>query len=281
MKSTELVLQLKDIEIIPSFNARFKIDPKNPKTIALAASIQAEGLLENLVVREDVIHEPGQPARCRYELIAGFRRYTAMTQILGWTEARCLIKVCSKLDAVVTNLVENLQREQLRPIEICEQCAVLQNLGMEPKKIADALGFSVTYVYQMLRVSKMHPKIMEDMRRADYGETMTMLITIAALDSDGQIEAWDAFLGRKEAKESEVKNGSEKPKVKVPKVVKREKIQKLLEVDLGRSDQLTPEQRKFAEKILKWVLGMTPNYPIKMPPEEHQREEEETHHVTQ
>ncbi|MBW4589691.1 ParB/RepB/Spo0J family partition protein [Aetokthonos hydrillicola Thurmond2011] len=86
----------------------------------LKASIQQYGLLEPLVVR---ILEEG-----KYELVAGERRYRAIKE-LGWTEVPANILKLDDNEALQVALIENLQREDLNPVE--ETLGILRLLSIQ------------------------------------------------------------------------------------------------------------------------------------------------------
>ncbi|HEV7856574.1 MAG TPA: ParB/RepB/Spo0J family partition protein, partial [Herminiimonas sp.] len=78
----------------------------------LAASIKAQGLLQAILVRPIAPHN-GQP---RYEIIAGERRFRA-AQLAGLTEVPVLVKEVDDEAAAAMALIENIQREDLNPLE--------------------------------------------------------------------------------------------------------------------------------------------------------------------
>ena len=84
--------------------------PRNPRQSLtgideLAASIQAHGLMQPIVVR---------PVANGYELVAGHRRLEA-ARLLGWTEIAVIVRDENEDEAYILTLVENLQREDLSP----------------------------------------------------------------------------------------------------------------------------------------------------------------------
>src|SRR5713101_6295792 len=87
--------------------ARKEFDPEGIKS--LAQSMQSEGLIQPIIVRA--------VAAGAYELIAGERRLRA-AKLLGWTSIDAIIQSSvSDQDAAIKGLIENLQREDLNPIE--------------------------------------------------------------------------------------------------------------------------------------------------------------------
>lgn len=95
---------------LPASQPRRYFDPQ--KLDQLAASIKEHGILENLLVRP--LARQGQ-----YELIAGERRYRA-AQKIGLTEVPVTIRDLTDIQALEIALIENLQREDLNPVEETE-----------------------------------------------------------------------------------------------------------------------------------------------------------------
>jgi ParB family chromosome partitioning protein len=117
--------------IIPSKQQpRRYFDPE--KLNQLAESIKQHGILEPLLVRPE--------AQGKYELIAGERRYKAAT-MLGLTEVPVVIRDFNDQEALQVALIENLQREDLNPIEetegILELAAI--RLQKDPEYVATLL----------------------------------------------------------------------------------------------------------------------------------------------
>lgn len=112
----------------------------------LAASIQTNGLLQPLVVRP-------APARTdRWELIAGERRFRAVTS-LGWSEVPVLVREASDETLLVLALVENLQREALSALEEAEgYVALTEQFGMNHSEIAGAVGKDRSTVANLVRL---------------------------------------------------------------------------------------------------------------------------------
>lgn len=119
----------------------------------LTGSIRANGLLQPLVVRP----APGSPDR--YELIAGERRFRALTK-LEWPEAPVTIRDASDETLLVLALVENLQRESLNPLEEAEGYeALADRFGMKQGEIARAVGKDRSTVANLVRLLKLPSSI--------------------------------------------------------------------------------------------------------------------------
>ena len=128
-------------------------NPLQPRTVFteqelsdLAHSIQANGLLQPLVVR------PSPSATNRFELIAGERRFRAIST-LGWTEAPVVVRDASDETLLVLALVENLQREALSALEEAEgYVALAEKFGMSHADIAESVGKDRSTVANIVRL---------------------------------------------------------------------------------------------------------------------------------
>jgi ParB family chromosome partitioning protein len=115
----------------------------------LVDSIRENGLLQPLVVRPS----PGSPDR--YELVAGERRFRALTR-LEWKEAPVVVREADDETLLVLALVENLQREALNPLEEAEGYqALAERFDMKQADIARSVGKDRSTVTNMLRLLKL------------------------------------------------------------------------------------------------------------------------------
>jgi ParB family chromosome partitioning protein len=144
----------------------------------LAASIKQQGLLQPMVVRE---LENG-----RYEIIAGERRWRAC-QIAGLTEAPVILKQVDDETAMAMALVENLQREDLNPMDQSRAMARLhQEFELTHQQIADLLSKSRTAVSNFLRLQTLADEVMRMLENGDLD--MGHARTLLALDKSQQIQ---------------------------------------------------------------------------------------------
>ncbi|MBK9258781.1 MAG: ParB/RepB/Spo0J family partition protein [Polyangiaceae bacterium] len=119
----------------------------------LTASIREHGLIEPLVVRRT------QPGTDRYEIIAGERRWRA-AQRAGLKDVLVVVKDVSPKDAFELALVENVQREDLNPIELAEAYErLLKEHGYSPESLAERVGKNRSTVANSLRLLKLPPRI--------------------------------------------------------------------------------------------------------------------------
>lgn len=109
----------------------------------LASSIRAQGIIQPLIVR---------PFGDKYEIVAGERRWRA-AQMAGMTDVPVIIRDIPDEAAVAVALIENIQRENLNPIE---EAVALQRLmeefEMTHQQVAEAVGKSRATVSNLLRL---------------------------------------------------------------------------------------------------------------------------------
>ncbi len=152
----------------------------------LASSIEANGLLQPIVVRAAADH---------YELIAGERRLRAVG-ILGWDEVPSIVREASDKTLLVLALVENLQREALNPLEEAEGYASLsEQFDMKQADIAAAVGKNRSTVANLLRLLKLPVSV----RRLVEDGSLSAGHARALLAVDDALRA--AELGQQAAKE--------------------------------------------------------------------------------
>jgi len=145
----------------------------------LTASVRAQGLMQPVLVR---------PVEGNaYELIAGERRWRA-AQMAGLAEIPALVREVPDEQALAMSLIENIQREDLNPIE---QAAGLQRLvdefGMTHEQVADAVGRSRSATTNLLRLLKLAKPVQQMLMQGalEMGHARALL----ALDGARQIEA--------------------------------------------------------------------------------------------
>jgi ParB family chromosome partitioning protein len=114
----------------------------------LAASIKAQGLLQAILVRP--LASPNGSAK--YEIIAGERRFRA-AQLAGLTEVPVLVKEVGDEAAAAMALIENIQREDLNPLEEAQGIKrLISDFDFTHEQAAGAVGRSRTAVSNLLRL---------------------------------------------------------------------------------------------------------------------------------
>jgi ParB/RepB/Spo0J family partition protein len=131
----------------------------------LAASIQAEGLLQPIVLREADVVDPDDAQRpCRYEIIAGERRWRAHRLAKLPAIAATIMVGVTPERAMAMALIENLQSERLNPMEEAEGFGDLEALGYSQQQIADEVHKSRGRVSNALRLLDLPDAVKEHMR---------------------------------------------------------------------------------------------------------------------
>ncbi|WP_255592175.1 ParB/RepB/Spo0J family partition protein [Thermosulfurimonas sp. F29] len=140
--------------IVPSpFQPRRKFSEE--ELARLADSIREKGVLQPLLVREIA---PGT-----YELVAGERRLRA-AKMAGLSEVPVLVKALSDEEALSVALIENLQREDLNPLEEAEGYRrLMEEFGFTQEEIARRVGKDRSTVANALRLLRLPEEIREDL----------------------------------------------------------------------------------------------------------------------
>ena len=145
----------------------------------LASSIKAQGVLQPVVVRP--------LADDRYEILSGERRWRA-AQMAGLDRVPVVIKEVSDEAAIAIGLIENIQREDLNPVEEGLGLKRLQDeFGLSQEQVAEAVGRSRSAVANMLRLLSLESEVLGMLERSelDTGHAKVLL----ALSGGDQVRA--------------------------------------------------------------------------------------------
>ena len=149
------------------------------KLSELADSIRSQGVVQPVVVRPI--------AEGAYELIAGERRWRA-AQIAGIADIPAVIRDVPDEVSVAMALIENIQREDLNPLEEATALRrLIDDFQMTQQEAADAVGRSRPAVSNLLRLLELMQEVkdMIDMRRIEMGHARALL----SLDDRLQVQA--------------------------------------------------------------------------------------------
>lgn len=153
----------------------------NPEALTdLADSIRTQGVVQPILVRPLA----GQPGK--YEIIAGERRWRA-AQMAGLQDVPALVREVPDRTAVCIALIENIQREDLNPLEEAQTLKrLLEEFGMTHESVAEAVGRSRPAVSNLLRLLELHPEVQELLRsgRLEMGHARA----VAGLAPEHQVE---------------------------------------------------------------------------------------------
>ncbi len=152
----------------------------NPEKLQeLADSIKSQGVIQPIVVRSI-----GQD---KFEIVAGERRWRA-AQLAGMQQVPVVIKDIDDRTAMAVALIENIQREDLNPLEEAEALRrLLDEFQMTHQQVAEAVGKSRVTVTNLLRLLELHPEVKKMLlnRQLEMGHARALL----ALDGQKQIAA--------------------------------------------------------------------------------------------
>ena len=143
------------------YQPRTRMDPGSLEE--LAASIKSQGVMQPILVRPIGAMFDAK----RYEIIAGERRWRA-AQLAGLNEVPCLVREIPDEAALAMSLIENIQREDLNPLE---EAAGIQRLidefSMTHQQAADAVGRSRPAASNLLRLLQLAPPVQELLMAGD------------------------------------------------------------------------------------------------------------------
>lgn len=150
------VINLKIAQIhASSLQPRQELHPE--KLEELAASIREKGVIQPVLVRTR--------ADGSFELIAGERRLRAAQQ-LGFTELPAIVRDVEDGEALQLSLIENIQREELNPLEEAQAYQqLITDFGISQERIAQVLGKSASAVSNTLRLLKLPEEIQSALRQ--------------------------------------------------------------------------------------------------------------------
>lgn len=183
-RPTVISLTLAQIRRNP-YQPRQHMDPA--KLQSLAASIQAKGLMQPVIVRR-------QPDG--FELIAGERRLRAV-QSLGYTEVPAIVREhITDRESLELSLLENVQRDDLNPVEEAQAYHRLaQEFGLTQETIAQSVGKDRSTIANALRLLSLPPMVLDALRAGalTMGHAKALL---AVEDPRAQQQLFDELLAR-------------------------------------------------------------------------------------
>jgi len=180
------VLRNLPVEFIQPGKYQPRQDMRPESLEELANSIRAQGVMQPIVVRPI--------SSSKYEIVAGERRWRA-SQMAGLDTIPVIIKQVPDEAAVAMALIENIQRENLNPIE---EAMALQRLidefDLTQQEVADAVGKSRTTVTNLLRLMSLTPDVMKSLEHGDL--EMGHARALLSLSNEKQVEAAKQVVGK-------------------------------------------------------------------------------------
>ena len=144
------MISITDIQKNP-YQPRKEFDGE--KLHELAQSIKENGVIQPIIVRQSPV--------IGYEILAGERRYRA-SLLAGLTSIPAVVKQLSDQEMIVQSIIENLQRENLNPIEEARAYESLVEKGFTHAEIADKMGKSRPYISNSIRLLSLPEHILSE-----------------------------------------------------------------------------------------------------------------------
>jgi len=172
----------------------------------LAQSIREVGILEPLVVRKLAPSSAAgglTPGGDRYELIAGERRWRA-AQRAGLREVMVVVKDVSGAAAFEMAMIENVQREDLDPIELAEAYSrLIKEHGYTQERLAERIGKDRTTIANALRLLRLPPDVRAMVIRGELTEGHARALLAVPDDAELQRLAEKVVRGRLNVRRTE------------------------------------------------------------------------------
>jgi len=152
-----------------------RLDMRPESLQELADSIRAQGVVQPIVVRPVAAQRTGEPLR--YEIIAGERRWRA-AQMAGLHDLPAVIRHVPDSAAMAMSLIENIQRENLNPLEEARALdRLIREFEMTHQSAADAVGRSRAAVSNLLRLLELaeEVKTLVEQRQLEMGHARALL----------------------------------------------------------------------------------------------------------
>ena len=144
------MISITDIQKNP-YQPRKEFDGE--KLHELAQSIKENGIIQPIIVRQSPV--------IGYEILAGERRYRA-SLLAGLKSIPAVVKQLSDQEMVIQSIIENLQRENLNPIEEARAYESLVEKGFTHAEIADKMGKSRPYISNSIRLLSLPEQILSE-----------------------------------------------------------------------------------------------------------------------
>lgn len=212
-------LDLSTIEMNP-FQPRTKFNEETLRE--LASSIRELGVIQPITVRKTGFN--------KYQLVSGERRFRA-SKLIGLTSIPAYIRIANDQESLEMALVENIQRQDLDPIEIAlSYQRLIHDINLTQEQMSERVGKKRSTIANYLRLLKLDPIVQTGMRDGfismGHGRALINLE-----DADAQLQIYEKILAQKlSVRETEnlvrlLKEGSQTktPKVKeeLPKYIKK------------------------------------------------------------
>lgn len=169
------IIQLSEIQKNP-YQPRKEFSEE--KIQELAQSIKENGLIQPIIVRQSPV--------IGYEILAGERRYRASIEA-GLTEVPVIIKKLSDQDMMVHSIIENLQREDLNPIDEAKAYQSLIDKGFTHAEIAEKMGKSRPYITNLVRLLTLPDFILNEVEAGKLSQAHARLLIQLSTDEQKKL----------------------------------------------------------------------------------------------
>ena len=159
-----------DVDLLQPGKYQPRIDMRPESLSELADSIKVQGVVQPIVIRP--IDDAGH-----YEIVAGERRWRA-AQLAGLTEIPAVVRDVDDSAAIAMALIENIQREDLNPLEEARALSrLIDEFDMTHQQAADAVGRSRASVSNLLRLLELVDEVatMVEQRVLEMGHARALL----------------------------------------------------------------------------------------------------------
>ncbi|MBQ0945674.1 ParB/RepB/Spo0J family partition protein [Ideonella sp. 4Y16] len=213
----------------------------------LAESIRSQGIMQPILVRP-----VGDPVLARYEIIAGERRFRA-AQLAGLSEVPVLVKPVPDEAAAVMALIENIQREDLNPLEEAQGLKrLVDEFGLTHEQAAQSVGRSRSAASNLLRLLNLADPVQKLLMAGDLD--MGHARALLALPGAQQVLSANEIVAKKlSVRDAEklvqhaLNPGRQTPLLRV----KQQKSRDILRLEERLADRLTAEVEIRVQKKTK------------------------------
>ena len=219
------LIHIKDIQKNPYQPRK---DFPEEKIKELAQSIKENGLIQPIIVRQSPV--------IGYEILAGERRYRASI-LAGLSEVPVIVKNLSDQDMMLHSIIENLQREDLNPVEEAKSYQSLIDKGFTHAEIAEKMGKSRPYITNLVRLLTLPDFILTEVEAGKLSQAHARLLIQLSTDEQKKllyrIQTEDLSVRQVEQLLKDEKNNKKKSKEKNHFIKEEEEnLKKLLGLDV-------------------------------------------------
>lgn len=169
------IIQLSEIQKNP-YQPRKEFSEE--KIQELAQSIKENGLIQPIIVRQSPV--------IGYEILAGERRYRA-SLVVGLSEVPVIVKNLSDQDMMIHSIIENLQREDLNPIDEAKAYQSLIDKGFTHAEIAEKMGKSRPYITNLVRLLTLPDFILTEVETGKLSQAHARLLIQLSTDEQKKL----------------------------------------------------------------------------------------------